>query len=132
MRPVEDAASLAAEEERADPARLERRPGPPLDLADERESLARPRLEVEVVGSGGAAAGTVVEGEGARERLGEIQEDADLAGDPLRPVLAVDDGEVAREDREGVAEEGEVGAERNAPLLRREVLRAEEAGALGD
>ncbi len=82
VRPVEDAAPLAAEEERADPARLERRPGPPLDLADEREPLAGARLEVEVVGSGGAAAGTVVEGEGAGQRLGEVEERPDLP--PIR------------------------------------------------
>lgn len=132
VRRVEDAAPLPAEEERPRAAREKRRARLPLRLADEREPGPVSRLEVEVVGSRGAAARPVVDRERARQGGGEVEESRELAVDALGRVVAMDDGQVPPDDRERVAEEDVVVSPRQAALLGREVPRAEEAGAFGD
>src|ERR1051326_8309470 len=98
----------------------------------DRKQRARARLKVHMIGRRGAAFRTVINHKVAWKGRRNIEHRAGLAGDPLRPVLAVNDREMAVNDREWIAVDCVIVGEGDALLLRIQISAAEKARPPGN
>ena len=101
-------------------------------LSEDRNLVGASGLKMEMVRRRCAAARAVVQrGHVGADCFGQTQECVDASGELLRAVLATGDRAMERQDRIRIRQDDEV-FERDAALLRRHVLRAQEAGPGSD
>jgi len=88
------------------------------------KQVTQTRLKVKVVWRGRAAFGTVIYDEICLQCFSNVEESFQLSGNALRPVLPVNNRDVAINDRIWIAIDGEILVELDTFLLRRHVLSA--------